>query len=366
MKLFFFLIAFTLISVRFYLSWSGMDRVKRGISESNMTIKYDNFIEQIKYSGKFILSEDEKSFKHISPGGYFKYRKNDVKVEAESNLRGTVDYSIYDGKNYISEDGAGKALVSEAIKEMIAWGFDAEPRMERVYQKGGAKALLSEIDSLKTDEVKVLYLNRLFSIDSLVPELLPIIITNLGSMGSDHFKITFLTRIPREQLRNASIDSAYFAIVKGIGSDMEKVNALQYLINQDSVTNVVANRVLFTGSHLGSDMDKANVFNKMIEKGLIRDSLTDSLVNYTSIMGSDMDKINIYVKLIQAKDLSETQWILLETKVSLLGSDMDKANLLVEMAKKMPKTEAVLAQYRKAAKSINNDSDYGRVIRALD
>ncbi|HEY1871640.1 MAG TPA: hypothetical protein VGG71_11325, partial [Chitinophagaceae bacterium] len=136
MKLFFFLIAFTLISIRFYLSWSGMDRTKRGISESNMMVKSDHFIEQIKYSGKFEISDDEKSFKHISPGGYFKYRKNEVKVEAESNLRGAVDYTIYDGKNYISENGGGKELVAEAIKEMIAWGFDAEARMERVYQKG--------------------------------------------------------------------------------------------------------------------------------------------------------------------------------------------------------------------------------------
>jgi hypothetical protein len=366
MKLFFFLIAFTLISFRFFLSWSGKDREKRGISESNMTIKSGDFVEQIKYTGKFELSEDEKSFKHISPGGYFKYRKNGVKVEAESNLRGTVDYTIYDGKNYLSADGGGKELVAEAIKEMISWGFDAERRMERVYKKGGARALLIEVDSMKTDQVKVLYLNRLFAIDSLVPELLPIIITKVGTMGSDQIKVEFLTRIPAEQLRNVQIDSAYFAIVKSIRSDMDKVNALQYLINQDSITGAIAGNALFITSHLGSDMDKANVFNKMIEKGQILDSLIDSLVNYISFMGSDMDKVHVYMKLIQTKDLSEAQWILLESKVSSLGSDMDKANLLVEIARRMPKTEIVRAEYRKAAKSINNDSDYGKVIRALD
>jgi len=347
MKLFFFLIAFCLVSFRFYMAWSGKDEERRGVSVSNMVIKSGGLYEQIKYSGKFQLSDDETSFKNISPGGYFKYRKNDIKVEAESNLRGSIDYSIYDGNNYLSAEGKGKELLAEAIKEIIRWGFDAEARMERVYQKGGPGALLSEVDSVKTDQVKVLYLNRLLAIDSLVPELLPVIITKVGSMGSDQFKISFLTRIHPEQLRNPRVDSSYFAIVTGIGSDMEKVNALQYIINQDSIANAFAVRVLFIGSGLGSDMDKENVFNKMFEKNLIRDSLIDSLMNYTSRMGVDMDKTNIYSKLINTNHLSEAQWIKLEDQVSLLGSDMDKSNMLVEIAKRMPKTEMVRAGYMK-------------------
>jgi hypothetical protein len=366
MKLFFFLVAFCLVSFRFYMAWSGKDRERRGISESNMVVKTDGFLEKISYSGKFQLSEDERSFKSISPGGYFKYSKNEIKVKAESNLRGGIDYSVYDGEKYIPADGAGRVLVTEAVKEMIAWGFDAEARMERVYQKGGASALLAEVDSMKSDQLKTIYLNRLFAIDSLLPTLLPIIIKKVGSMGSDQDKMGFLTKIPVEQLRNAQIDSAYFAIVEGIGSDMEKVNALQYLINLDSVADVVSFRILVIGSHLGSDMDKANVFNKMIDKNLLRDSLTDSLMNYVSAMGSDMDKINIYGRLIKGKDLSESQWIILENKIAALVSDMDKSNLLVEVAKKMPKTEMVRAGYMKVAKTIGNDSDYGKVIRALN
>ena len=366
MKLFFFLVAFCLVSFRFYMAWSGKDEERRGVSVSNMVVKSNGLYEQIKYSGKFQLSEDETRFKSISPGGYFKYRKNDVKVTAESNLRGGIDYSIYDGEKYIPADGAGSVLVAEAIKEMIAWGFDAEARMERVYQKGGAGALLSAVDSMKTDPVKIIYLNRLFAIDSLLPDLLPIIMKKVGSMGSDQDKIRFLTRINPERLRNGQIDSAYFTVVEGMGSDMEKVNALQYVINQDSVSNTVAYKILDIARRMGSDMDKVNIFNKMIDKNQLRDSLTDSLMNFVSAMGSDMDKVNIYGRLIKGKDLSEGQWIILENKIGALGSDMDKSILLVEVARKMPKTEMVRAGYMKVAKTIGNDADYGKVVRALN
>lgn len=366
MKLFFFLVAFCLVSFRFYMSWSGKDRERRGISESYMKVSYNNVLEEIKYSGKFKISDDEMSFKSISPGGYFKYRKNDTSVEAESNVRGTIDYTIYDGKTQVPVDGAGKGLLAEAVKEMIYWGFDAEARMERIYQKGGARALLSEVDSVKTDQVKVLYLNRLFAIDSLIPELLPVIITKVGSMGSDQDKMMFLTRISRDQMKNPQTDSAYFAIVARIGSDMEKVNALQHLLEQDSLTDSMVYKILVIGGSLGSDMDKANVFNQTIEKKLLHGSLTENLIYHVSRMGSDMDKVHVYSKLINKSELTEKQWIILEEKIPLLGSDMDKSNLLVEIAGKMPKTDLVRAGYMKAAKSINNDSDYGKAVRALD
>ena len=40
--------------------------------------------------------------------------------------------------------------------------------------------------------------------------------------------------------------------------------------------------------------------------------------------------------------------------------------LQILLRKKMPKTDPVKAAYLKAAKTIGNDNDYGRVMRALE
>ena len=111
------------VSLRIYFSWLGKDRESRGISESNMVVKSDNFLEKISYVGKFEPTEDETAFKSISPGGYFKYEMNDERVKAESNLKGEIEYTLYDGKNNLVMDEKGKKLLAEAIKEMIAWGM---------------------------------------------------------------------------------------------------------------------------------------------------------------------------------------------------------------------------------------------------
>jgi hypothetical protein len=79
-----------------------------------------------------------------------------------------------------------------------------------------------------------------------------------------------------------------------------------------------------------------------------------------------MDKVNLFNKMLRIDPITENQWIILISQSASLGSDMDKANMLSAFAKKMPKTDPVKAAYVKAAKTIGNDNDYGRVMRALE
>ena len=367
MKLIFFLVAFCLLSIRVYFSWIGKERQSRGESSASMEISSDHFIEQIKYLGKFAITADEKDFKSISPGGYLKFRLNDEKLKAESNLQGQIEYSIYDGENNVSSDSeAGKKLIARAIHEMLAWGFDADARMNRIYQQGGSKALLAEIDSMRTDPVKMLYIDRLFSIDSLSSEDQLTLVNKIGRLGADMDKINCLKKLKAGQLKNPQIDSAYFSIAARMGADIDKVNTLQPVLDRDSLSENDILSILEIGGKLGADMDKSNLLGKLIDKGLISGALFDTVVRIASQMGADMDKTNMYKKLMQQGTITDSQWTTLISKATYLGADMDKANLLTEIAQKMPRTEMLKAAYLAAAKSINDNSEYGKAVRAVE
>ncbi len=366
MKLIFFLIAFCLLSIRFYFSWSGQDRERRGISESNMVIKSDNSYEEIRYSGKFKLSDDESSFTSISPGGYFKFRMNDIRVKAESNLRGEIEYTINDGNHDLPMNSDAKKYLAQSIKEMIAWGYDAEGRMERIYLKGGTAALFREIDSIKPDNIKVLYLNRLLRSDSGLTADMPLIMKKIGNLGNDQDKISALGKISAPQLQDSATVTAYFEVIAGLNADNEKAHALENIIMMDTTSTTNAEKVLVLSGTLQSDMDKAALYRKMIEKGMITGARFDSLIKHISLMDSDLDKATLYKDIADTYNLTETHWIVLISQVPQLGSDMDKADLLSNYASKMPKTDAVVTAYRKAAKTITNDMDYGKVVRAIE
>lgn len=367
MKLIFFLVAFCLVCVCYYFAWSGKEREKRGESSANLVISSDNYYEALKYLGKFQITDDETGFKSISPGGYVKYRKNDVIVTAESDLQGKIDYTITDGHNkFSSDEEQGRKLIAQTVREMIDWGVDGDARMERIYKNGGIRALLSEVDSMKTDPVRILYLDKVFDVDSLSSEGLPELEKKIGALGTDQEKTRLLNRFSSDQLKNPQIAHAYFTVVQGIGSDMEKVNNLQHILDMDIVREENADTIMIIASRLGSDMDKVNLYKNLIDKGLINGARFDSLLGLTSHIGSDMDKINLYKILMGEKTITESQWISLLNKTAQLGSDMDKSNLLLEIALKMPRTENVKSAYLKVAKSIGNDSDYGKAIRAVE
>jgi hypothetical protein len=366
MKMIFFLIAFFLICIRYYFSWSGKEQAGNGSSVSDMVVKTDTSIEEMNYSGKFQLSDDETGFKNISPGGYFKFRFNDVRVKAESNLQGGIDYTVYDGKRNLGPGAEQKIYISRAIREMVEWGFDGKARMERIYQKGGTEALIKEVDNIKPDNIKVLYLDRLIQLDSGSNLVMPQVIKKISHLGNDQDKVRILEKFSAAQWQDSATNRACFELIASLGSDVEKIKVLDRMIRQDSLSGASAENILQVSGSVNSEIDRAGLYERMMDRGLIAGNLTDSLLGQVKRMGSGPDKAQLYGHFLSIKNMSDAEWMELLQAVSLLDSEMDKAGLLVQIAPEMPKNEVVRAQYLKAAKTIGNDSDYGKVLRAVE
>src|ERR1700738_2887390 len=121
MKLTFFLIAFFLILLRVYYSWAGY--AHKHDNDGNITVRSDNYSEEIHWSGKVKLSDDEKSIASISPGGYLKFRENDTKLSAESNLEGEISYTLFDGQKSLTLNDSGQRFVAAVLQKMIRFGY---------------------------------------------------------------------------------------------------------------------------------------------------------------------------------------------------------------------------------------------------
>lgn len=330
MKLIFFLIAFFLVLLRVYFSWAG--HRGRGNDEGNMTMTSDNYIKQVKWSGKIKLSDDEKTIAGISPGGYLKFRENDRKLSAESNLQGDIHYELYDGHSKLNLNDSGRRFISAVLQEMIAFGFNAAGRPERVYKKGGNKALLNELPTLILDNTKGPYLDLLFKSDSLSKEDLSSMLKQIDGLGDGVEKENYLKRFTADQLRDTGIALPWLAIV----------------------------------DHIGPEDQKNNLFSYFLERGFESEVIFDKQLQVISHFSGDMEKGNLYTKLINENNKTENQWIDLINEITQITSDFEKSNLLVQIAQKMPKNENTKAVYAKVAKTITNDMDYGKAMRAVE
>ncbi|HEX4371690.1 MAG TPA: hypothetical protein VHZ50_00145 [Puia sp.] len=389
----------------------------------------------IYYSGEIKFNDDETGIQSITPDGYLHYKKNDRKLNAECDYHGQIKYELSDNGRSIdlnSEDG--KKILAIAVRDMINVGFDAKGRLQRIYAKGGNHAVLNEIDNLKSDFLKAMYMDFLISSDSISQGDLKIVIKKVGSeIGSDFDKGNLLRNIPAKYFQDSLIAGNWFESVRSIGSDFEKSNALKYAVKQqlsneqvndlidveesmgsnfekanvlkeligkssfndsyldktmDAINNVGSDfekvnllkllmekekrtganfdRMLDAADHVGSEFDKQSLVKELIGPGIPADASFDKLMSIVNHVGNDFDRVNLIKEVIGKNIQTDQQWITIINSTADIGSDFDKSNLLVAIAPAMPKNDNVKTAYTKAAKTINSEQDYGRVMKAMD
>ena len=293
----------------------------------------DNTVE-IVYEGDINFNEDETAIQSISPRGYLRYRKNGDRLLAGNNDSGVVEYELsVNGRILDPRSEEGKAFLSRAIKKMLDLGFDLDGRIDRLYHKGGIAALLSEVDSVDGDYAKGRYLERILETDSLPPAMVTGVVDRIRDrMESAYDKERLLSKVDAGYLKNDSVAMDYLAAAKTIDGDYERGLAVRDYLRGE------------------------------VKEGPLFDSLL-SVVNQTE---GDYEKGNLLRAMIRQDIRREQSWAGLIKSAAAMDGDYEKSNLLVEIGRRLPKSDSLRGVYMVAAKSVHSDTDYGRVVRALD
>ncbi|HEV7620756.1 MAG TPA: hypothetical protein VGO09_03435 [Flavisolibacter sp.] len=364
MKIAFFLIAFSLVFFRFYTSLKGTSN--QWENKGTMTISNGDHFEELKFAGKIVLNNDETTIVSMSPGGYLKYKNDNDKFSAESNLQGKITYQVNDRQPQTTLNEESRKLVAAIIKEMLAAGYDAEGRMERLYKNGGKKALLNEVGNMKSDPLKALYIHRLLSIDSLSKTDRVEIIKKISLLSSDNDKFNFLNKINQDQLKDSIIMREYFDAVDHVGAEFFKENIFKHLIIRSSNSPEILDNILNITGHLSSDFPKENILKQILDNQAITASQFDKILDLSKNISSDFEREGIYTKIIDQNNLTEEQWIRLINDTGKIASDFEKSNLMVHLAKKAPHTDNIKTSYFTVARSIRGDAEYGKAIKAIE
>ncbi|HET6255763.1 MAG TPA: hypothetical protein VFE32_16930 [Puia sp.] len=336
MKLTFFLIALGLILIR--LSFPHLELWHNGRGQGTMiTRSGDNYIQGIWWSGKVRFSDDERSIAEISPGGYLKFKENDTTLKAESDLQGEISYTLYNGHEELPLNDSGRRFIAAQVRKMIRFGFLADDRAKRIYKKGGVPALLAELSQIKMEGARQPYLDLLLNADTLTTtqriELLQLI-DNSDDLGE---KQRYLGLFTPAQLRDSAIAGQWLITVGHIANDdMERELLVRYLTRDtDSIAGPAPARL-------------------------------DTILAITTRFEDPNERKDVYEKVIALRGLTGAGWIRLMRGIASLEPDDWKSELLTKIATVMPSDDSTRAEYRAAAKSIKDDWNYGKAMRALE
>jgi hypothetical protein len=335
MKLTFFLIALALILLR--LCYPALGLWHNGRGHGTMTMTSDNYVQEIKWSGKIRLSDDERSIAEISPGGYLKFRENDTTLKAESSLQGEISFTLFDGHEQLPLNDSGQQFIATQIQKMIRFGFFGEDRAERIYKKGGVRALLAELSRIKMEGARDQYLNLLFKSDSLTPADQVDLLLEIGSSHNMMEQQRFLQKFTPDQLRDSAVAQQWLSVVGRVGPSYMEKDMLVHYLNAD------------TSASTRLPVDQF-----------------DTVLAIAGRFQSPVDQQEVYKKLTDLPGKTDAEWTRLIQASETLIDDYSKSELLLRIAPKMPPNDSLHAVYRRAARSIRNDNDYGKAMRALE
>jgi hypothetical protein len=321
---------------------------------------------EMAYKGDIRFNDSETAIERISPGGYLKFRHDDEVLQAGADDWGAVRYDLFDkGQKLDSASEKAQAQLARAIRKMISMGIDADGRMDRLYRKGGYRALLERVDSLDGDYMKGLYFDRILGTDSIRSVEMAAIVRKIGrTMGSDYDRQRFLVRVDTTYLKDDSVAWSYLDAVSQIGGAYEKTQALDHFL-ETRPTKERYLRLLDVTASIGGDYERSTILHKVIENGLFEGPPFDSLLVVVGGVNGDYERGNLLKDILHEEPKEDPDWAQLIRTTARLGSDYDKSNLLVEIAEHLPKTDSLKAVYTTAAKTVHSNDDYGRVMRAM-
>ncbi|WP_336517725.1 hypothetical protein [Pollutibacter soli] len=370
-----------------------------GNKKTTIRINDESGSIKIECKGDVRFTDDDKAIAFISDGGYVRYTRDGEKLVIEPRDGGMV-YKVNSGSVMTELDENGKQFLASAVKIMINQGIDAQGRVQRSYAQGGSQRVLEDVKELQSDYIRRLYLEYLFSKNTMTKNELLIAAQQISTLiGSDYDKSQLLEKNAKVFYTDSETLQAYLVALKSINSDYDKSNVLKSILRQQlnteqfvyvisMVENVnsdydksnaikegIQQRKLSAGEAkatlkviktIQSDYDKSGVLKEMIQRTENSGEILSDLIPAIESVQSDYDKANVYKDLLDQNFAGEDQWIAIINSISKISSEYEKANVLVKVAPKMSQTDNVRSAYGTAAKTLTSEHEYSNVMKAVD
>ncbi len=297
-------------------------------------------------------------------------------------------------------DAAARAWLAAAIPSLLrATGIDAEGRVNRILDRGGASAVLDEIELITSDHVRSRYLGLLFDATPLAADQQQRALRQIAAIGSDFelrktlsgaiqsehvdatqraallaladgigsdFERAELLIASRERLSDdhTSMHGAWRQVVAGIGSDFERRRALQTVFDGRSQPALLQ-AALELATDIGSDFEKRSLLKTAVGEVSGQPTLVSAWLACADTIGSDFESRSALVSLAGAGkiDIATAEGML--KVIEGIGSNFESREALVALAAAMPSDTDLIERYRAAARKLG-DFERGQAERALD
>jgi len=382
-----------------------------GPSVSHLSIDDDsgNFQEvsggteiKVKWHGDFTLNDDESDIVAMTHAAILEIettRKGETHRIEFAEHRGDIERTYYrEGKEQPLDD-AGRAWLADTLKTLLRTsGVHAEERVTRLLDKGGAKAVLDEMDHVTGSYVTRVYtellvadtdltdaeirrlcdqhgriegdydlrtaLSAVLTEEQVSPQTMPDVLAVAKKIESSYDRRVLLEEVAQQPL-TAPLLQAYREIASGIGGDYDLRLAVVAALDNSAVDgDGAAALVDLAARTLHADYDLSQVVQSTPQLNASGTATAAAIRAIGSIKSSYDQRVSL-VHVVDQGKLDEPLWLALIATAAKIDSDYDRAEALSSIAAAMPLDDTTKAAYRKAADAIGSEYDRSRAHDAL-
>lgn len=357
---------------------------------------------KIKIHGDAVFTDAEDDVLSLTDKIVIQEQRKDhtlrIAYQAE---RGSVK-SVYtvDGREQ-ALDADGKRWLATVIPVILRESaINVEKRIKRIYAKGGADAVLAEIELIHSDYARRSYIVRLPELGRLDDKQLARLLADTSTMNSDFERRTAYVTIIQKQTLNtanqvtllngaakmnsdfevrtvlvelapkmgseAGVGQAWLAAIKGMHSDFEMRTAIVALADHVANPALQIDWLLQASQNLSSDFEHRTVLVEICAN--MSHPTAAQVAAYAKSaqhISSDFERRTALIALVEKSTLNKDGYVEVLNAVSGMGSDFEIRTVLVAIARQMPADNDLINRYRKVARNLG-DFERGQAEKALD
>ncbi len=324
--------------------------------------------KSFRMHGHVEFTDDESDVKSISPGGWFSYEESHAltsrKIQATADGSGAIKRQyLVDGRDRPIDDDA-RAWLRASLPELLREsGIGAPERVRRIFNKGGANAVLNEIAKIRSSGARRIYIQELVPIGNLNTEQFQTVLRHTRAISSDGDKSSLLIFLAPYTLKS-NLQDYTFDAVSTINSSGDRRRVLMHFMQQDQSIPTIAG-VAKAALAIASDGDKSSVLIEVARHTRGRDEIRRPFFRALDTVHSSGDRSRVLMSVIS--ESSNDRDMLVEALRSTTGiaSDGDKAQVLVQAASYWKDDDATRRAFFEAANTVHSSGDHHRVITHL-
>lgn len=338
--------------------------------------------------GKIIIFErrDEKSFRIV------------LTSDAQNHMERRY---LVNGKEH-EFDADGRRWLANLIPQLLRESaVDAEKRVTRLYKKGGADAVLAEIELIDSGFARGRYINLASNLGPLTPaqlkrlldatsnidsdfelrsalqnlierqklsaELQVTLLNTLSSKMESDFELrTVLQSLTPKLAQEYDVTWAWQKAVEKIDSDFEARTAILAMAERDNLVPAQLNAALKATNSLDSDFEHRAALEALASHLKNADAtLISSYLQSAQKIDSDFERRSALLSLLNQGPLSKPGYGQLLDALSGMESDFEVRTVLQAVARQMPADSELISHYRMVARNLD-DFERGQAEKALD